>query len=159
MPFAFRHLVVKDPAAQQNFEQLQVFLTEQEAQGASAEAARARVVQERVLPGAWTALVLAEALEFNVAGYEPAARTEQGGTSTRLRGILKVKAGKELTAGTTACTLAASYRPSKTVIMVSTTTTPAVGYVQVSSAGVVSCDLTLKAGEQLALDGITFSLT
>jgi hypothetical protein len=106
----------------------------------------------------WTPLVLVEALEYNTGGWEPAVRLE--GSTVRLRGLLKVKAGKEVAAGGTLFTLAAPFRPAKVSGFVAIKLNGTAVYLQVELNGEVKVAVaSLPAAEQLWLDGLTFSVS
>jgi hypothetical protein len=114
-------------------------------------------LQSGVAVGAWVALSLSAALESNAGAYEPAARTEAG--LLRLRGLLKVKAGKEVAGGATMFTLPVGQRPAKAVGMVATTVGGKIHYVQVATSGEAMLGVgSLAAAEELWLDGMTFNL-
>jgi hypothetical protein len=105
---------------------------------------------------AWTALSLGAKIEAgSPAG---SVRTEQGATSSRLEGLLKVKAGQKLEPGETLATIPLGFRPIAEVFLtpVITTTT---GYLKVTTAGVISVSVALAETTFVALDGLTFNLT
>jgi len=110
-------------------------------------------------PGPWIPLVLTENLEFNPTGWEPASRIEMGNI-VRLRGLIKVKAGKVLVPGATMFTLPAGQRPSKTAgVVAQQVLLGASEYVQFETSGEVKTGKELIAEQQLWLDGLTFSIT
>lgn len=77
----------------------------------------------------------------------------------RLRGLIKVKAGKELAAGGEICTLSAAFRPLTTIIIPTRNILSNTAlYLRITSAGLMTNELAAVT-EQIALDGITFSIT
>ena len=111
--------------------------------------------------GNWTALTLSGKVK-QVSGYEEAAvRTENGGATARLRGVIEVTS--EIKAGETVFTIPAGYRPqSKIEFGIGTTTASGanhVGSMLISSAGVATDPETpVPPSVYYLLDGITWNL-
>jgi Collagen triple helix repeat (20 copies) len=111
--------------------------------------------------GAWATPTLGSKVK-QVSGYEEVAvRTESGGSSARLRGVLVVMS--EIKAGEAVLTLPSAYRPKSTLdfgIGVSTASgSNHVGSLIMSTSGVVTDPETpVPPGVYYLLDGITWNL-
>jgi hypothetical protein len=111
--------------------------------------------------GNWTALTLSGKVT-QVSGYQEAAvRTENGGATARLRGVLEVTG--EIHAGDTVFTIPAAYRPQSMVEFgVGTTHASGVNHVGsllISSLGLVTDPETpVPPSIYYLLDGITWNL-
>lgn len=151
--FRFTHLPItdhKDTTAV--LEHLQPVITGLQDQAAALEA-RLRSAAS-VVPGAW-----ANPEGFSAKTEEHTTlqvRTEQGGTTARLKGFLKAK--EELPAETTVFTL--PFHPKETVRLVAIDlNTSAVILAYVSSAGAVVNHSAVTAAHFWSFDGLTYPLT
>lgn len=112
------------------------------------------------LTSPWEPLLLAPTVEYNTGAFVPAARLDQVAQTVRLRGLLKVKTGSEVMLGGVLFTLPAStMHPALAIGMASVAVSGSVRYVQVEPAGEAKLGVgALTAGDQLWLDGLTFSI-
>jgi hypothetical protein len=109
--------------------------------------------------GPWEPLVLGE--DWEAGAYNvPAVRTENGGAIARLRGVIVVAAGHTATAGAEIATLGASARPPKDVFVPTLNLNLAsLTYIPILTTGKMEIGTTMTEGQQLATDGVTWSLT
>lgn len=156
MLFSFRHLPVlslEDVTA--DLEQLQPFL------GAIPEEALSPAVKEalaKITPGPWTALVLTAKIEEGAGFQTVRVRTEGGGTTARLRGLPKVKAGQEVKAAEVFATVPVGFRPPATVVLTGASG-GAFNIFQINAAGQIIPEKTIAAGNGIVFDGLTYNLT
>jgi hypothetical protein len=119
----------------------------------------AAAVQNKLNPTAWAVMASLSAKVEEIAAQQTlGARNEDGATMTRLRGGLKVKAGEELKAGETICTLPEGRRPLKLVKVMGVMSSN-FSVLSIATTGVVTASTNWGATTECSLDGITFNLT
>lgn len=118
-------------------------------------------LQNRGLAGPWQRLTLGANVEYNTGAYEPAIRLIAGGAKTEFRGLLKIKAAKEVVAGGELFSIAGVFLPTKTVILnLADISEAGVRWYAIETSGKVLLGGTAtKAEHQLILDGLGYSLT
>jgi hypothetical protein len=110
--------------------------------------------------GPWETLALTENWEAG-AYFIPAVRTENGGATARLRGVIIVAPGHTATPFTDIAVLPVSCRPSKDVFLPSLNLSvgPTLLYVALRTSGKLEIGATMTSEQQLATDGVTWNLT
>ena len=109
--------------------------------------------------GAWEPLVLAEDWEPGIRNV-PAVRTENGGVTARLRGVPQVASGHTAAPGAEIATLPGAYVPTSVVFMPTLNLNLAsLTYIPILLTGKMEIGTAMTEGQQLALDGVTWSLT
>lgn len=119
-------------------------------------------MSQTLINGPWEPAALVEAVEESGGLFEPVqTRTEDGGGTARLRGSLKVKAGKAVAAGGLLLTVRPNCCPKKQVQLEFGSTAQS---EMLRALLKPNGELTMEAGEAkegtgLRLDGNTWNLT
>lgn len=120
-------------------------------------------IKTAVIPGEWLPFESLGTGVEETAAKLAAGRTKDNAEVTELRGVLKLAAGKELKSGETLGTLPAAIRPVATRYVDATSglaaSTSTGNKLKIASTGVVTVAVAVKEGEEVFLDGETFSIS